>query len=81
MLIIGDFNLDQLLPEHVVKVGHLIQIFNLSQLSQYSPHIHEGISNRVFITSNSSNISSFRHPTVITLFFFSKSEGLYLYRI
>ena len=33
MLIVGDFNLDQMLPEHVVKVNPLIQNFNLSQRS------------------------------------------------
>ena len=31
MLIVGDFNLDQMLPEHVAKVDPLIQNFNLSQ--------------------------------------------------
>ena len=35
MLIVGDFNLDQMLPEHVAKVNPLIQKFNLSQHSQY----------------------------------------------
>ena len=39
MLIVGDFNIDQILPEHVVKVDPLIQNFNLSQHSQYSTHI------------------------------------------
>ena len=38
MLIVGDFNLDHMLPEHVVKFDPLIQSFNLSQYSQYSPH-------------------------------------------
>ena len=33
MLIVGDFNLDQMLPEHVAKVNPLIQNFNLSQCS------------------------------------------------
>ena len=42
MLIAGDFNLDQMLPEHVAKVDPLIQKFNLSQRSQYSTHIHGG---------------------------------------
>ena len=38
ILIVGDYNLDQMLTEHVVKVGPLIQNFNLSQHSQYSTH-------------------------------------------
>ena len=42
-LIVGDFNLDQMLPEHVAKVDPLIQNFNLSQRSQYSTHIDGGI--------------------------------------
>ena len=39
-LIVGDFNLDQMLPENFAKVDHLIQNFNLSQYSQHSTHIH-----------------------------------------
>ena len=35
ILTVGDFNLDQVLPENVAKVDHLIQNFNLSQRSQY----------------------------------------------
>ena len=48
MLIVGDFNLDQMLPKHVAKVNPLIQNFNLSQCSQYSTHIHGGILDVVF---------------------------------
>ena len=33
MLIVGDFILDEMLPEHVAKVDPLIQNFNLSQRS------------------------------------------------
>ena len=40
ILPVGGFNLDQMLSENVVKVGLLIQIFNLSHCSQYSTHIH-----------------------------------------
>ena len=47
MLIAGDFNLDQMLPEHVAKVDLLIQNFNLSQCSQYSTHIHGEILNLI----------------------------------
>ena len=47
MLIFGDFNLDQMLPE---QVDPLIQNFSLSQRSQYSTHIHGGILDLVFDT-------------------------------
>ena len=62
MLIIGDFNLDQMLPEHVAKVNPLIQNFNLSQHSQYSTHIHGGILDLVFDTSNSNAVSFLLSP-------------------
>ena len=62
MLIVGDFNLDQMLPEHVAKVNPLIQNFNLSQHSQYSTHIHGGILDLVFDTSNSSAVSFLPSP-------------------
>ena len=53
ILIIGDFNLDQMLPEYVAKDDPLIQNFNLSQRSQHSTQIHGGILDLVFDTSNS----------------------------
>ena len=56
MLFVGDFNLDQMLLEHVAKVNPLIQNFNLSQRSQYSTHIHGGILDLVFDTSNSNAV-------------------------
>ena len=42
-LIVGDFNLDQMLPEHVAKFDPLIQSFNLYRRSQYSTHTWENI--------------------------------------
>ena len=36
VLIVGDFNLDQMLPENVANIAPLIQSFDLSQRSQYS---------------------------------------------
>ena len=57
MLIVGNFNLDQMLTEHIVKVDPLIQNFNLSQHSQYSTHIHVGILDLIFDTSNSNTVS------------------------
>ena len=62
MLIVGDFNLDQVLPEHVAKVNLLIQNFNLSQCSQYSTHIHRGILDLIFDTSNSNSVSFLASP-------------------
>ena len=62
MLIFSDFNLDQMLPEHVAKVDPLIQNFNLSQHSQYLAHIHGGILDLVFDTSNSNAVSSLPSP-------------------
>ena len=49
ILIVGDFNLVQMLPEHVAKVDPLIESFNLSQRSQYSTHVlHRGILDLIF---------------------------------
>ena len=63
-LIVGDFNVDQMLPDNVAKVDHLIQNFNMSQRSQYSIHIHGGLLNLVFDTSNSSAVSSLPSPYI-----------------
>ena len=52
MLIVGDFNLDQMLHENVEKMNPLIAQFNLHQRSQYSTHIHVGILDLVFDNSN-----------------------------
>ena len=57
MLIVGDFDLDQMLPVHVVKVDPLNRNFYLSQHSQYSTHIHGGILDLLFDTSNSNTVS------------------------
>ena len=65
ILIIDDLNLDQMLPENVAKNDPLIQNFNLSQCSQYSTHIHGGLLNVVFDTSNFKLFLTYRHPAVI----------------
>ena len=57
MLIVGDFSLDQILPEHVAKVDSLNQNFILPQRSRYSTHIHGGILDLVFDTLNSNTVS------------------------
>ena len=62
MLIVGDLDLDQMLPKHVAKVNPLIQNFNLSQCSQCSTHIHGGILDLVFDTSNSNAVSFLPSP-------------------
>ena len=62
MLIVGDFNLNQMLPEHVAKVDPLTQNFNLFQHSQCSTHIHGEILDLVFDTSNSNTVSSLLSP-------------------
>ena len=80
MLIVGDFNLDQMLHENIAKVDPLIQNFNLPQRSQYSAHTC-GILDLVFDISDSKTVSSLPSPLVITLFFFSKFDALYLCRI
>ena len=40
ILIVSDFNLDQMLSENVAKVDPLSEIFSLFLHSQCSPHIH-----------------------------------------
>ena len=77
MLIVGDFNLDQMLPEHVAKVDPLIQNFNLSQRSQYSTHIYRGMLDLVFNTSNSNIVSSSPLPYCDHFVLFFKSNALY----
>ena len=62
VLIVGDFNLDQMLPENIAKVDSLIQHFNLSQRSQYSTHIHGELLDLVLDTSNSNAVSSLPSP-------------------
>ena len=62
MLIVGDFNLDQMLPEHVAKFDTLIQSFNFYQRSQHSTHIHGGILDLVFDTLNSNTVSFLPSP-------------------
>ena len=62
MLIVGDFNLDHMLPEYIAKVDPLFQNFNLSQRSQYSTHIYGAILDLVFDTSNSNPVSSLVSP-------------------
>ena len=81
MLIVGDFNLDQMLPEHAAKYDPLIQSFNLYQHLQYSTHTHGGILDLVFDTSNSNTVSFLPSPFSDHFVHFSKSDVLYLCKI
>ena len=80
-LIVGDINLDQILPEHVSKVDRLIRNCNLTQRSQYSTHVHGKYWIRYLILPIPILFLFCCHAAVTILFFFSKSEALYLYRI
>ena len=73
ILIVGDFNLDQMLPENVAKVDPLIQNFNLSQHSQYSTHIQDYWILHLILQS-SFLFLLYHHSTAITLPLFSKSD-------
>ena len=53
----GDSSLDQMLPENFANIVPLIQSFDLSQRSQHSTHIHGGILDLVFDSSNSNIVS------------------------
>ena len=78
MLIVGDFNLDQMMLEHVAKVKPLIQNFNLPQRLQYATHIHGGILDLVYDTSNSNAVSFLPSPLRDHfVLFFSKSDALF----
>ena len=74
ILIVGDFNLYQMLPMNVAKIDPLIQNFNLSQRSQYSIHIHEGLLDFAYYDLNSKLFLLYHHLTVVTVSFFSKSD-------
>ena len=74
-LIWGDFNLSQRLSATVCKVEALIQNCNFSQGSQHSSHIHRGILDLVFDTSNSNDVSSLSSAqSNHFVIFLSKSE-------
>ena len=47
-MVVGDFNLDQLLSENVDMLRPLCTQFNFCQRSEYSTHIHGGILDLVF---------------------------------
>ena len=81
ILIVADFNPDQILPENLSKVNPLMRNLNLSQRSQYSPHVHRGLLDLKFDTPNFNALSSLAsfYSNHFVLFF--ESWSLYLYRI
>ena len=62
ILIVVDFNFDQMLPENVAKVDPLIQNSDLFQRLQYLNHIHGGLLDLIFDTSYSSAVSFLPSP-------------------
>ena len=71
ILIVGDFNLGQMLPEHVAKVDYLIESFNLSQRSLNSTHIlHRRILDLILDTLNCKTASPLPSPYSDYLFLF-----------
>ena len=57
ILIVGDFNLDEMLPKNVANIAPLIQSFDMSQHTQELTHVHGGILDLVFASSNSNIVS------------------------
>ena len=55
-IIIGDFNWDQMLPEHVTTFTPLCSHFNLHQRSNFSTHIKGGILDLVFDDSRNTTV-------------------------
>jgi len=52
-LVVGDFNLDLVLPENIQRFAPLISEFSFNQQSKYTTHNHGGILDLVFDTSDS----------------------------
>ena len=78
ILIVGDFNISQMLPEYIAKVDPVnmsnnIQLLFMGEYWVWCLILQ--ISNFKLQTSNCCR------PKVVFLNFFSKSEALYLYRI
>ena len=61
-LIVGDFNIDQMLNENVEKWHILVNEFQLHQRSQYSTHSHGGILDLVFDNKSSELVSWIPSP-------------------
>ena len=61
-LVVGDFNMDQLLKVNEEKFNPLIEGFRLIQRSRYSTHIRGGILDLVFDDRNSESVSWIPSP-------------------
>ena len=68
-----------MLPENVAKVDPLIKNFNLSQRSQCLTHIHGGLLDLVFDTSNSIAVSSLPLPCSDHFFFLNDAFSVHLF--
>ena len=62
ILILGDFNLDQMLPENVKKINPIISQFHLHQRSQYTTHIEGGILDLVLDSTSSQSVEWMPSP-------------------
>ena len=56
ILLLGDFNLDQMLQENVNKMHRLTQRFHLHQRSQYFTHVQGGILVLIFDSRKSESV-------------------------
>ena len=56
MVIVGDFNLDQMLDTNVQYIQPLLTEFKLTQRSNYTTHIHGGILDLVFDSSKNKDV-------------------------
>ena len=61
-LVVGDFNLDQMLIENEEKFNPIITEFNFHQRSHYSTHIYGGILDLVFDNKNSNCVEWIPSP-------------------
>ena len=57
LVILGDFNMDQMLPENVEKCRPLLELFHLHQRSKYSTHESGGILDLVFDNEKAQPVS------------------------
>ena len=62
ILLIGDFNLDQMLDENIHTTNPLLQRFHFHQHSHYSTHIQGGILDLVFDTNMGDCVSWIPSP-------------------
>ena len=77
ILIVGDFNLDQMLPENVANIAPLIQSVDLSERSQYSSDMHGEILDLAFDSSNSNIVSVLPSPCSDHFVFFPNLRARY----